>query len=276
MSSKPAWGRFGAEFRAARTPGGRARFGRVALEGIRVCERAARAGAAIAHVLIAEDFDRSDPRRSALLDVLRSAGARIERAPRDVLAELGEGRDLGGIVALAAQPAPPDLAGVLARGVPEPGRSAAFALVACEVAEPGNVGALARTALASGARLFLATGISDPFHPKAVRTSMGSLFRLGVAHHPSAVALVDELAVLGVRTVAAVSRAGTPLDALTARPRDAHGSLALFVGSEALGLPAELLDRVDERVSIPMASSVDSYSVNAAAAILCWALGSTG
>lgn len=276
MSSKPSWGRFGAEFRAARTPAGRARFGRVALEGIRVCERAARAGAAVEQVLVVEGFDRGDPRRAALVDGLRDAGARIDRAPEDVLSELCEGRDLGGIVALAAQPAAPDLARSFADGASGAGPGGALALVACEVEEPGNVGALARTALASGARLFLATGISDPFHPKAVRTSMGSLFRLDVAHRPSAAALVDELAGLGVRTVAAVSRGGTHFDALAARPRAAGEGLALFVGSEAFGLPAELLARMDERVSIPMASSVDSYSVNAAAAILCQALGPAG
>ena len=49
--------------------------------------------------------------------------------------------------------------------------------------------------------------------------------------------------------------------------------LAVFVGSEAFGLPPRLLEALDERVTIPMAEDVDSYSVNAAAAILLHEVG---
>lgn len=272
--TKPAWGRFAAEFRAVRTPSGRARYGQVALEGLRVCERALRAGARLRAALVAESFAQSTAesmdgpgaRRARLLEDLVAAGVEPLRVADEVLEELCEGRDLGRIVALASLPSPADLS----TWAVEPG----LALVACDVEEPGNVGALGRTALASGAGLFATTGISDPFHPKAVRTSMGSLFRLGVLQRASTAELVRELAQRGVRSVAAVSQGGIPLDrAVAAGIAAGARPLAVLVGSEAFGLEPEVVEAVEERVTIPMANGVDSYSVNAAAAILCWTLG---
>ena len=136
-------------------------------------------------------------------------------------------------------------------------------LVLVDVVEPGNVGALIRTALASGACGAICVGSSDPFHSKAVRTSLGSLFKLPLLHVASGEALIDTLRARGVHSVATVARGGEPLD----RAPWPSGDLALLVGNEGAGLPDRLRDAADQRVTIELSTQADSFCVNAAAAV---------
>jgi TrmH family RNA methyltransferase len=141
-------------------------------------------------------------------------------------------------------------------------------LVALDVEDPGNVGALVRTALASGAAGFIAVGVSDPHHPKAVRTSMGSLFKIPVLSYPAYGPLMEELRSAGARSFGAVSSGGIPLPEIDT----AGNAVALFMGGEAFGLPEAVVSQLDTLVTVPMVSEVDSYSVNAAAAIILYEL----
>ena len=145
---------------------------------------------------------------------------------------------------------------------------ATLLLVGVDLDDPGNVGALIRTALAAGASGFVAVGCCDAFHPRAVRISRGSLFKLPVLTYPEVRPLLDDLRDQNVRTIGAVADGGTPLP----EARIAAGPLALFVGSEAFGLPGEVGAALAHRLTIPMAEGIDSYSVNAAAAILLYSL----
>jgi TrmH family RNA methyltransferase len=142
-------------------------------------------------------------------------------------------------------------------------------VVGWNLSDPGNTGAVIRTSLAAGAAGFVAVGDTDPWHPKAVRTSMGSLFALPVRTVEHDSEWLRACRTHGVEIFATDCREGEPLPG--ARPRG--GRLALVLGSEAFGLPEDVLARVDRRVTIPMPAGVDSYSVNAAAAILAYTLG---
>lgn len=125
------------------------------------------------------------------------------------------------------------------------------------VADPGNVGAILRSALAFGASsVALGQGTADPFGPKAVRASMGAVFCVALARIQAAGA-AELIAALPGRKIALAARAGTPL----AAPLPA-GPLTLLVGAEREGLPAELLEAADETRHIPIASE----SLNAAMA----------
>jgi len=130
------------------------------------------------------------------------------------------------------------------------------------VAEPGNVGALIRTALACNAAGVICVGATDPFHPKAVRTSLGSLFKLPLARSEPA-QLASHLRAAGVHSLAAVARDGEALQH-AAWPRT---SIAVLVGNESRGLDAHWRDGADGRVSIDLCRAADSFCVNAAAAI---------
>jgi TrmH family RNA methyltransferase len=254
-----------AEIERAATPRGRERLGCFSIEGTRLHERALRAGAEVRKALVAESYRADESERiRKLLGDLEHAGCELRTAPDEVLFRLTDGRNIGAVVGLVRLAAPARMADM----VPEDQNAPCTLLVAVELDDPGNVGALVRTALASGCAGFVGVGQGDPFHPKAVRTSMGSLFRLPVVSYPSVEPLLKDLAALGVRTVGSVAKGGTPLPQACLE----HRRCAIFVGSESFGLDESVRQGLDERVSIPMGSEIDSYSVNAAAAILLYAI----
>ena len=124
------------------------------------------------------------------------------------------------------------------------------------VADPGNVGAIVRTAHALvGGSVVLGPACADPYSPKAVRATMGSVFG-------------QSLAQAGVETTpkpraALVAHGGEGLDAL-----DTAATLCL--GAERGGLPDEVLAECDLEVTIPLRpDGAESLNVAAAAAIAC-------
>ena len=126
------------------------------------------------------------------------------------------------------------------------------------VADPGNVGTILRSALAFGAAsVVLGPGCADPFGPKAVRASMGAIFAVPVARAQG----VDD--VPGER-IALVAGAGAPL----AGP--ARGEVALVVGAERDGLPADVVTACDRIARIPIAG--DSLNAAMAATVALYEL----
>jgi len=125
------------------------------------------------------------------------------------------------------------------------------------VGDPGNVGTLLRAADAFGAGVALSEGCADPTGAKAVRASMGSLFRVPLSEF-------DEPA---GRRVALVPSGGTPLPDL-----DSDGEVVLVLGAERDGLPPEVLEGCDERASIPQPGGGDSLNVAMAGAIALYEL----
>jgi TrmH family RNA methyltransferase len=229
-------------------------------EGRRLLERALRAGWLPREVIVAEGAGEQDPSLGVLLAELATLGRQVRRAPDAALLELSEGRRAGLVTSLFDLPPNPPLPSLLqARPAP------AVFLVLIDIEEPGNVGALIRTALACGAAGLICVGSTDPFHPKAVRTSLGSTFKLPIGR-ASAPLLFDTLPALGIHSLAAVAREGSPLH-VASWPR---GSVAVLVGNEARGLPEAWRDAADSRVSIDLCRAVDSFSVNAAAAIILY------
>jgi TrmH family RNA methyltransferase len=243
-------------------PAERDRSRQFVLEGYRLHERAVRAGAQVDVVLIARAaLDDPTPRMAELKKVLVDSGTRLVAAPDEIVEGLTAGRGDGPLVGIVSMPVEQAL---------EPGSGAATYLVAADVEDPGNVGAMIRTALAAGCDGFVAAGVSDPYHPKAVRTSMGSLFRIPVWRYQDSPAAARALKGAGIKCIGAVSRGGTPL-CQAGLGRERAGN-AFFLGSEAWGLPDSLKEMLDAGVTIPMAEDVDSFSVNAAAAIVLYEL----
>jgi TrmH family RNA methyltransferase len=262
--SKTPWTGSVEKIRRTITARGRRGQGLYGFEGERLLKRALAAGVAIDEIVLGEELLRSvDGGNERLLELVREAsqrGARISEAPREVLRELGEGRNSAQVVVLARLPETVAIRDALLE------QSTSTILVAVDIDEPGNVGALVRTALASGVRLFVGLGATDPFHPKAVRTSLGAIFKLPWAWLPTLSELGAAFAGADVQRVAAVATLGTPLLQANLGPR----RVVLYLGNEARGLPPEIGEYVDECVTIPMPDGVDSFSVNAAAAIVLY------
>lgn len=152
-----------------------------------------------------------------------------------------------GILAVARRPAHP---------VPRTGLIA----VAAGIQDPGNLGALARVVEATGATaLVVLKGSADPFGPKAVRGSMGSVLRIVVTEVQS-IAELD-----GFRKIALVPRGGSDYRAVDWSP-----PCAVVLGSESSGLDDDSLSRSDTIASIPMGGEVDSLNVAIAAGLVLY------
>ena len=125
------------------------------------------------------------------------------------------------------------------------------------VEDPGNVGTIIRSAHAlADATVVLGPGCADPFSPKAVRASMGSIF----ARPPARAALED----LPGRRLALDSGSGEALGEI----RLGDGPVVLCLGAEREGLPAEVLDAADAVAHIPLrAGGPDSLNVAMAATV---------
>ncbi len=258
------WKTIAAEIERTATARGRAASGHFSVEGLRLIERALASGARIESVLVAESaVMRGESRVRKLLDRLDAASVEVLETPDIGLAHVLEGRETGAMAALLKQPQPATLPEVLPRKGP------VRVLAAIGVDDPGNLGALIRTALAAGADAFVVSGPGDPYHPRSLRISRGSLFRVPVIRFESSDALLADLESSNVEAIAAVTRAGEDLASVKL---SADARVAICVGSEAFGLSGDLIDRMNRAVSIPMADDVDSFSVHAAAAILLYTL----
>lgn len=139
-------------------------------------------------------------------------------------------------------------------------------LVLVGLADPGNAGTLARVAEAADfAAVRFCEGSVDPWSPKSVRASAGSMLRVPVVSGGEAHAVLDEVGATGRR------RVGTrPLDAEVFTEADLPADVAIVLGNEAHGLPASLDDHVDGWVRIPMAGRVESLNVAMAGTLLCF------
>jgi RNA methyltransferase, TrmH family len=137
----------------------------------------------------------------------------------------------------------------------------ALVVVAHEVQDPGNLGAVVRAAEAAGATGVLVCGQSaHPFGWKALRGAMGSAFRLPIAQAP-ADEVLQTCRAHGLRVVA-LALEGTPMERV-----DLVGPTALFVGAEGRGLPREIVDAADAVLTIPMRPPVASLNVAVASGV---------
>ncbi len=151
-----------------------------------------------------------------------------------------------------------------------PDGASALVVVAAGMQDPGNLGALARTAEAAGAELIaVVAGGCRPWNGKALRGSMGSLLRLPVIEFDSAADALRALEERGYRSVFARTQGGGD-------PEDFRwdGRIALWLTSEAGRLPVEIeqLAREAPGVTIPMAGEAESLNVTAAAAVILFAV----
>ena len=219
-------------------------------EGIHLVQEALGGRAAFERLLFSERLLRHADGRE-LLDRAAAAGMTIHELDGPLLDSLQDAQSPQPVMALVRRPSP---------SRPE---NSSLEVVADGIQDPGNLGGILRTADAAGADRFHVTpGAVDPFHPRAVRATAGSIFRLTPARRPDDEILRD-LRARGLRLVGAEPGSGTTLNAA-----DLTSPLALCFGSEGQGLSNRWSAALDERISIPMRPGVESLSVAAAAAVL--------
>ena len=141
-----------------------------------------------------------------------------------------------------------------------------FSLAAIEIADPSNAGALLRCAEGAGAsEVVFAGNCVDPWGPKAVRASAGSVFRLPPRREPDAAAFLQNLRQSDRQVIATASNRGNPYYEFSY-----DNGAVILMGNETHGLPEAIKSCVTDWVHIPLSGGTESLNVAMAAAIICF------
>lgn len=139
------------------------------------------------------------------------------------------------------------------------------AVVLMNVADPSNLGAISRTAEAFGISLMIVSGGCDIYNPKALRASMGALFRLPVIQmNPEKV--LEYCKENNIKTFASTPRKS----AINIKSADFSARNAMIIGNEANGLDDFVLNNCDQQVTIPMIGRAESLNAATAASVLMY------
>jgi RNA methyltransferase, TrmH family len=226
------------------------------LDGEHLITEADAAGLPLRQIAVTPARLESSVAIATLVRRLERQGVTLATVAESVMAAMSPVRAPSGLVALADPPRT-GLVPALAAAVP-------LVVVAIDVQDPGNLGALVRASEAAGATGLVTSGHSaDPLGWKALRGSMGSAFRLPMAIGVGTDDLFTALRQRDIRALAMMPAGGRPL---YETPLD--GPLAILVGSEGAGLDPALASRADVTVTIPMKPPVESLNVAVAGALV--------
>ncbi|MFA5657916.1 MAG: RNA methyltransferase [Oscillospiraceae bacterium] len=136
-----------------------------------------------------------------------------------------------------------------------------------DVRDPGNIGTVIRTADAVGVDGIILTGdCCDIYNPKAVRSTMGSLFRMNIMHSGDIADALKAFHDKKAKSFAAVVEA----DALSLTECDFSGTCVVVIGNEGSGLSSEAADLCNQRLTIKMQGGINSLNAAMAAGIIMW------
>ena len=243
---------FRAAFRASRPEDNR-----IALEGPHLVAEAIRSGLRIEAILASASGERHLPALQAALD----HPTLILRTTDKLFDGLASTETPQGIAALAR--APEYKLEDLLRGAD----SLVIVLVAAQ--NPGNVGAILRSAEAFGATGVIATrGTAHPYSPKALRASSGSSLRLPILAELAPTIALTQLRISGLQILAA-SASQNP-NARRPDELDLRAPFALLIGNEGAGLPPDIERSADALIRIQVAAPVESLNAAVAASLILY------
>jgi TrmH family RNA methyltransferase len=228
------------------------------VEGLQLLHMALDAGAAVGEVFYCSELF-TGPEAEALMARFQRTGGELWPVAPNVMAALSERDEPQGIVATIQVPV------ASLDDLKLTGRE--LVLVLDRLQDPGNLGTLIRTADAVGAAaLILIEPCVDPFDPKTLRGSMGSLFNLPVISTKDVTGLFGWLTAQGLRPVGADPHDGEPWgDGLW------HGGVALVLGNEARGLSPDVAAQVKQNARLPIVGKAESLNVAIAGGVLMYA-----
>lgn len=224
------------------------------VEGVRLFEELVASGHEVDLVITAPCLAER-PRGRELLERISGGGWQHATISDAQFRRLADTESPQGVLAIAHRPA-------WELQAFDPGAGAAV-LVFDRLADPGNLGTLLRTAYGLGVAWAVALpGTVDPWNPKAVRASAGSVFRLPVSQEP----WPDVLAWLRGRRfdILGADPVGEPIK----RGESRADGFALVLGSEATGLSEEVSRECSRRVAVEMREGMGSLNVAVAGALL--------
>jgi len=232
----------------------REKQGRILIDGARELLRAINAGVPMLEVFVCEALCKSDE-AGRLLDKLNQCDGEILQVSEPVFEKLAFGHRVEGVLAVAEMPHPTLDAIVLPKNP--------LVAVLEGVEKPGNVGAVLRSADATGvSAVIVADARTDLYNPNAIRASLGTIFTMPICEATSG----DVLAWLRQRNfkiVAARVDGSVPYTKV-----DLCGPTAIVLGSEAEGLSQNWIGDDIQAIRLPMHGVADSLNVSVTAAVL--------
>jgi TrmH family RNA methyltransferase len=228
-------------------------------EGAELLRVALAAGTPVESVYLSPE-GTGDPTAVEACDAAVRAGARLFPLAAGVLERVADTVTPQPVLTVLPMLDDP-VAGVEGEAAPD-----ALVVVMVDVRDPGNAGTVLRTADAAGVSSVIFSGDSvDPYNPKTVRASAGSLFHVPFSVQEDPIALAGSLAASGYRTLATMVREGEDYAAL-----DWAVPSALFLGNESAGLAEGIRSALDGSVAIPMDGQAESLNVGVACAVVCF------
>ena len=214
-------------------------------DGVKMLEEAIKWKAPLHTVVLSED----------LADIPVPAGVRTVLVPAEVMRSISPMEAPQGALFLVRSPSltPPEQLGKDRY------------LILDGLQDPGNVGTILRTADAFGCGGVLLTNrCADPLNPKAVRATMGAIFRTPIWE-------IDAEALPALLARSHLTLAATALrDDTVSLPEADLSRSAVIIGSEGKGVSPALLAKCDATVRIPMEPTCESLNAAAAAAVVLW------
>ena len=141
-------------------------------------------------------------------------------------------------------------------------------IVLHKLQDPGNVGMIIRTADALGINSIIMCGCCDLYSPKVIRATMGSVFRMNLRIINDEDKLFEFLHSSDIRTYASVIDS----DADKIGDISFNKGAAVFIGNEGNGLPDDIANKCDSKITIPMSGNINSLNAAMAAGIIMWEL----
>lgn len=189
--------------------------------------------------------------------IARAKDAEVFSVPQHVLEAISQVKTPQGIAAVCELP--PD------RAIEGMGDKL---LLLDGVQDPGNVGTIMRTLDAAGFDGAIMTrGCADPYSPKVLRATMGSIFRVQIARCEDALGAMEQLHTSGYETVA-TALGGEPFYERTALP----SRICVLIGNEGAGLSREAISAAKRSYSLPMRGGAESLNAGIAAAVVMYDL----
>ncbi len=232
-------------------------------EGARLCRDAVLSDIQVETCFFTPQAER---KYAAYLEPVLAAAERAFRVEPSVAQLLADTKSPQGIFCVCRWPGNMD--GIIGFAPHSP------CLVLENIQDPGNLGAVLRTAEALGRfRVFLMGDCCDPFSPKALRASMGAVFRQSLCLESSPRRLLGLLGEMGYAVHGAVpSASALPVT----EAGFGTGRHAVCIGNEGSGLTEETASLCGDLVTIPMGGRAESFNAAAAATIFLWELARGG
>lgn len=223
------------------------------VEGIRSVEEAISSGAHVQYCLCSENI--SGDRIESLQRAAQKKGIKIYMISGDLIDEICDTETPQGIVAIVDREN---------YSLKQLTSGTDFLVIADRIQDPGNLGTIIRTADAAGADgVVLSEGTVDPYSPKVLRSTMGSVFHIPVVSVPDICDAIDTMKENGFSIYASSLEGSSPYYS-----REYNGKVAIVIGNEASGVDPKILLKSDRLIKIPMPGQAESLNAAVAGGIL--------